>query len=126
MWAEACAMIERADRLHREFFRPGSATAPVANWEPPLDIFESEGQLWIIVALPGVEPQDLGVSVDGDLLSIAGARRLPASVRGAAIRRLEIPHGRFERSIRLPPGRFALGRSELASGCLVLSLTKQV
>jgi HSP20 family molecular chaperone IbpA len=126
MWAEACAMIERADRLHREFFRPGSATAPVANWEPPLDIFESEGKLWIIAALPGVEPQDLGVSVDGDVVFIAGARRLPEPARDAVIHRLEIPHGRFERRVRLPPGHFVLGRSELASGCLVLCLTKKI
>jgi HSP20 family protein len=55
----------------------------------------------------------------------AGLRRLPAEARGAAIRRLEIPYGRFERSIRLPPARFELGQSELASGCLLISLTKR-
>ena len=41
MWAEACAMIERAEQLHRQFFRPGLARAPAANWEPPVDVFES-------------------------------------------------------------------------------------
>ena len=113
MWAEACAMIERADRLHREFFRPGGAATQVANWEPPLDIFETERELWIIAALPGVELPDLDVSVEGDVLFIAGQRRLPAAARGAAIHRLEIPHGRFERRIRLPAGaaRRSAGRS---------------
>src|SRR5688500_14327363 len=124
MWAEACAMIERADRLHREFFRPGSEAAQVANWEPPLDVFETEGELWILAALPGVELADLDISVDGDVLFIAGQRRLPAPARGAVIHRLEIPHGRFERRIRLPAARLALSRSELVSGCLVLNLTK--
>src|SRR5262245_50570750 len=125
MWAEACAMLERADRLNREFFRPGSSTQ-VANWEPPLDVFETERELWIIAALPGVEPQDLEVSVEGDVLSIAGQRRLPAEMRGAVIHRLEIPQGRFERRIRLPAAHLTLNRSELASGCLVLTLTKQI
>jgi HSP20 family protein len=126
MWAEACAMIDRADRLHREFFRPGGSATQMANWEPPLDIFETEREFWIIAALPGVESQDLEVSVEGDVLSIAGQRRLPAPMRGAAIHRLEIPHGRFERRIRLPAARLTLNRSELASGCLVLSLTKHI
>jgi len=126
MWAEACAMIDRADRLHREFFRPGDSATQVANWEPPLDIFETERELWIIAALPGVDAQDLKVSVEGDVLSIAGQRRLPAEMRGAAIHRLEIPQGRFERRLRLPVTRLTLNRSELASGCLVLTLTKQI
>jgi HSP20 family protein len=125
LWGEACALIERAERLHRQFFRPGVAPTPAGSWEPPVDILETEGKLWIIAALPGVEPQDLDVSIDGDVLRVAGLRRLPAEARGAAIRRLEIPYGRFERSIRLPPARFELGQSELASGCLLISLTKR-
>ena len=98
MWAEACAMIERADRLHREFFRPGSEAAPVANWEPPLDIFETERELWIIAALPGVELADLDVSVDGDVLFIAGQRRLPA----AGARGGHSPPGDSPRPLRAP------------------------
>src|SRR5262245_1579307 len=93
MWAEACAMLERADRLNREFFRPGGASSQGANWEPPLDILETDHELWIIAALPGVELKDIKVSVEGDALSIAGQRRLPEAVRGALIHRLEIPHG---------------------------------
>src|SRR5215469_13360377 len=78
MWAEACAMIERAEQLHRQFFRPGLARAPAANWEPPVDVFESEHELTIVAALPGVEAQDIEISIDGDALLIAGVRRLPA------------------------------------------------
>src|SRR5438128_246285 len=61
MWAEACAMIERAEQLHRQFFRPGLARAPAANWEPPVDVFESERELTIVAALPGVVlPSSIG------------------------------------------------------------------
>jgi HSP20 family molecular chaperone IbpA len=101
MWDEACTMIERAD-----------------------DIFETDREIWIIAALPGVETGDIEVSIDDDVVIIAGRRRLPAAARGAVIHRLEIPRGRFERRIRLTAGRLQLGRSELASGCLVLSLNK--
>src|SRR5258705_2035450 len=124
MWNEAVAMIERAEHLHRRFFEPGLSPIHAANWEPPVDIFETEQELWIVVALPGVEPDDLDVSIEGDLLRVAGQRRLPGAARIAAIRRLEIPHGRFERRIRLPSGRLALGKSGLGNGCLVVNLTK--
>ena len=125
MWAEACAMIERAEQLHRQFFRPGLAPAAAANWEPPVDVFESERELTIVAALPGVEAQDIEISIDRDALLIAGVRRLPTVARGTAIHRLEIPHGRFERRIRLPGARWEIGRSTLVNGCLLLSLTPQ-
>jgi HSP20 family molecular chaperone IbpA len=126
MWAEACVMIERAERLHRQFFEPGLGGLPEANWEPPVDIFGTDRELWIIAALPGVEPDDLEVSLEADSVLVTGLRRLPAVARGANIHRLEIPHGRFERRIRLPHGRLELDRSDLSRGCLFLHLTKQI
>ena len=125
MWSEACDMLERAERLHRQFFRPGFALPQSVSWEPPVDIFETAERLWIIAALPGVAPEQIEASLDADELAIAGSRALPAMARGAAIHRLEIPYGRFERRVRLPAGRFEFERSELVSGCLVLSLIRK-
>ncbi len=125
MWTEACAMIERAERLHRQFFRPGTSATQAANWEPPVDMFETERELWIVAALPGVAPKDLDVSIDGQVLRISGLRRPPIETRGAAVHRMEIPYGRFERSIRLPAARLELTRSALESGCLFISLSKR-
>jgi HSP20 family protein len=124
MWEEACAMLERAERLQRQFFQPNPSDKPTPSWQPPVDIFEGEREIFIIAALPGVEREDLQVSIDADVVVIAGVRRLPAAARSAAIHRMEIPHGRFERRIRLTAGRLTLTGSELASGCLVLSLAK--
>ena len=125
MWAEACALIERADRLHRQFFQPAIPDTQAANWEPPVDVFETEQELWIVAALPGVETQDLEVSIEADVLRIAGLRHLPTAIRGAVIHRWEIPYGRFERRIRLPGTRLQLGRSEFANGCLFIGLSKR-
>ena len=79
----------------------------------------------IVVALPGVETQDIDVAIEQDILVISGIRHLPALARGAAIQRLEIPYGRFERQVRLPSGRFELGHPELANGCLFITLAKR-
>jgi HSP20 family protein len=124
MFAEACSMLERAEQLHRQFFQPGFPIAR-ASWEPPVDVFESERELLIVAALPGVEASDLEIFAEGDELRISGVRRQPAAARGSTIQRLEIPHGRFERRIRLPAARWQLGRPTLVNGCLLLSLTKQ-
>ena len=118
-------MLERAERLQRQFFQPGFSALQPASWEPPVDIFETEREIWIVAALPGVAPKDLDVSIEQDVLRIAGLRRLLDEARGAAIHRLEIPYGRFERSIRLPATRLVLDRSELESGCLFLRLSKR-
>lgn len=125
LWNEALAMIERAEHLHRRFFEPSLSSLEVRCWEPPVDVFETDRELWIAAALPGVEPKDLQLSIEGDALRICGQRRLPLAARAAAIRRMEIPNGRFERSIRLPARRLMLERSELVNGCLIVSLTKQ-
>jgi HSP20 family molecular chaperone IbpA len=124
MWAEACAVLERAEQMHRQFFRPGVAGMQAAAWQPPIDVFETADALWIVAALPGVETQDIDVAVEQDTLLISGMRHVPALARGAAIQRLEIPYGRFERQVRLPAGRFELGRPEIANGCLFITLAK--
>ena len=125
MWTEACAMLDRADRLQRQFFQPDLPSSRAPNWQPPVDIIETDKEVWIIAALPGVEAKDLEVAVDGAAVLIGGVRHRPAIAGGAAIQRLEIPYGRFERRMPLASARMQLGRSELTSGCLILNLKKR-
>ena len=122
MWAEACEMLGRAERLHRQFFQPIPARHAV--WEPPVDMFETERALWVTVALPGVGADQIEMIIQGGRLIVAGVRALPPQARGAAIRRLEIPSGRFERQIELPTGRFEVVERSFVDGCLMLGLRK--
>jgi HSP20 family protein len=124
MWASACELLERAERMHRQFFQPRPSDARQPSWEPPVDILETEAELWILVALPGVGADQLQVVVDSGTLVVAGERPMPGRAHAGIIRRLEIPYGHFERRIDLPPGRFEIARRELADGCLVLGLRK--
>ena len=120
MWAEACALLKQAEQLHRQFFEP---SRDGARWEPPVDVFENERELWIIAALPGVEPEAVRVEMEGPTLTIAGVRPLPCKGRNANIVRLEIPYGRFERRITLSP-RIRLAEREVLNGCLILTFSK--
>jgi HSP20 family molecular chaperone IbpA len=123
MWAEACALIDRAEQLRRQFFEPARPGAMHVRWEPPVDVFETERDVCIIAALPGVAPEDICVEMEGNTLIIVGMRPLPKRGPHAQILRLEIPYGRFERRITLSP-RLELADREVKNGCLVLTLTK--
>jgi HSP20 family molecular chaperone IbpA len=125
MWGEACALLEQAERLQRQFFSPSRVGASGTSWEPPVDMFESDRALWIIIALPGVSPEGVELFLEANKLIVVGRRTLPREARGAAIYRLELPHGRFERQIPLPARRWQLGQREFANGCLVLRLIKE-
>src|SRR5580704_722142 len=107
MWAEALALLAQADHQRREFFRPAQV-----GWEPPIDVLETEVELVVVVVIGGSE------------LAIVGTRRWPASLRSARVHRMELPHGRFERRLGLPPGTFEIVRHDLVDGCLTIALRK--
>ena len=58
------------------------------------------------------------------VLVVAGRRVLPRQLGSAVIHRLELPQGRFERRVPLPPGRYAGVGVTSEHGCLVISLQK--
>ena len=124
MWSEACELLSRAERMHRDLFRPAGMQARQAVWEPPVDILETEFEVLVLVGLPGVDPDAAQVAIeDGDLV-IAGTRAYPAELRTAAIHRLELPQGRFYRRLRLPVGRYSGVRRAVVHGCLLITLQK--
>jgi HSP20 family molecular chaperone IbpA len=123
MWVHALKMLEQADRLQKQFFQLRQSSQSGPMWEPPVDIFETKDELLIWVALPGVDPGNISVIVDNDALAIVGERPLAAKT-SAIIRRLEIPHGRFERRINLKGGHFEIRENILTNGCLKLVLRK--
>ncbi len=128
MWSEACEMLARAERMHRELFRPvgpqtGSQVRQLA-WEPPADILETESDVLVFVALPGVDVDNAQAVIEDGELVIAGTRVLPAELRTATIHRLELPQGRFYRRLRLPSGRYSSVRRSSADGHLVITLQK--
>jgi HSP20 family protein len=124
MWSDACEMLARAERMHRQLFQPARAVARQPAWEPPVDILETESELLIFVALPGVVADRVEAAIQGADLLIAGTRVLPAALQTATIHRLELPQGRFERRIRLPPGRYSAVRRAVVDGCLLITLQK--
>src|SRR5690606_28257447 len=124
MWSQACDMMERADRLHRQYFRLGQV-GRLPAWEPPVDVFESDSSILLRVALPDVDPDDFQVSLVDTGLLLTGRRRLPPEAERWVIRQLEIPYGRLERLVPLPAGEYRVAAHRYANGCLEIQLRKE-
>ena len=125
MWAEACALLEEAERKHRQFFDLLAAPSTRSVWEPPADIFADGAQLSVIVALPGARAEEVTVQITSTGLQIETTVPPPAVATGMNVVRLEIPYGRMRRRIDLPPGRYVLSERRLDHGCLHLRLTRE-
>ncbi len=119
MWSEALVVLARTDRLPRGVFQPTAA-----GWEPAVDVLETEAGLLIVVALPGVRPDEVEVGISAGELLVRGTRRWPTVQRPARVHRVELPHGRFERRLPLPHGAYQLTGQDFADGCLMLTLRR--
>lgn len=118
-------MLARAERLQRQLFQPGpSRQARPVCWEPPTDLFETPREVVVMIALPGVQPAAVRISIEDGFLDIYAERTLPRELRQAVIHRLELPQGCFQRQVRLPPGAYGEIRRTMENGCLIVTLQK--
>ncbi len=124
MWAEACRMLDEAERLQRQFFRLDFPRGARVAWEPPVDVFENEREFVVVVALPGVSPESAEATINGRTLLVRARRQVSQGSGHFSIERLELPHGYFERRLVLPQIRLALDSQRWSDGCLVLTIRK--
>jgi HSP20 family protein len=94
------------DRLNRLFGRDGTweteGVATVGNWAPAVDIVENDHNLTVKVELPGVEPKDVAVTIENNVLTLKGERRIEKEVKKENYHRMEREYGNFARSFALP------------------------
>ncbi len=125
MWAEACALLDEAERKHRRFFELLAVPSASPAWEPPADIFADGTDLQVVIALPGARADGVAVQITATGLQIETDVPPPVLHARMNVVRLEIPYGRMRRRIDLPPGRYALLERRLDRGCLFLRLTRE-
>ena len=126
MWGEALSLLEQADRLHRQFCRPGTARSPA--WEPPVDVIETPDAVTVHVALPGADADSVRVETESGAITISARRPFPlesSEHEPARVHVLEIPYGRFARRIGLPMQALMLTGRKWQDGCLSLTFSKK-
>jgi HSP20 family protein len=125
MWAEACALLDQAERKQRHFFELVSLPAALPAWDPPADIFTDGTHFDVVVALPGARAEDVRVQITASGLQIDTHVAPPSVANTMNVVRFEIPYGRMRRRIDLPPGRYSLVERRLDRGYLHLRLTRE-
>ncbi len=124
MWAQACELLDRADRMQRQFVRYVGPGTDAAVWEPPVDIQETSEGLQFVFALPGVNPDHIEIGLEPSALTVSASRPARLGGPGSIVRRLEIPHGRFFRRISLSGARLRIGETRYINGCLEIRLIR--
>lgn len=90
-----------------------------------IDIYETEQAVVVRTAVPGVDPDNIEISIQGDTLTIAGEAEADEEVKGDDYIRRERRYGRFSRSVALPGGVLAdKAEAEFKDGMLTLTLPK--
>jgi HSP20 family protein len=88
-------------RIVSQFF--ADAEAPLTGaFAPALDVEENDDNFTLHVELPGVKPEDVDVSIEESVLTIAGSRDFYQDKQAEGFRRVERRFGTFHRSVRLP------------------------
>jgi HSP20 family protein len=97
-------MRNRIHRLMGEFFKE---VKPLGfqlerSFHPPMDIYETEGSLIVVMEIAGMRGDDIQVFFEKDLLVISGTRTESTSFPKTHLHQMEIDYGYFERTLRIP------------------------
>ena len=120
------------DLLHRDIDRlaqrrnlAGNDDNPVADWVPAVDIVEEKTRFVLRADVPGVNSEDIDVSMDNGVLSISGDRLAIAPDDDTGVQRIERATGRFLRRFTLPEAADAEAiAAKCANGILEVTIPK--
>ncbi len=98
--AQMSPMLAHALGLHGQ--QQGSSRATTTAWAPALDISERKDAYLVTVELPGVEADDLEITLEDGLLTIQGERHFAHDSSEQQFHRVERRYGAFRRAITLP------------------------
>ncbi len=118
-------------RFNRVF---GGALAPrerdeelsLGAWIPPVDIVEEKDRILLTAELPGFMESDVGVQMEGNVLTLRGERKSETEKEGRTFHRMERSYGQFVRSFTLPNNvdRERI-KASFANGLLQIELPKR-
>ncbi len=118
--------IRRAmDDLFSDLMGPRRLWAWEGEHSFPLDLYETGDALVVKAALPGFRPEDVDISIQGDVLTIRGELKHEEKVERENYYRRELRHGTFSRSLPLPVRvEHEKAEAEFEQGVLTITLPK--
>ena len=95
---------DRMNRLFEEANRGGRVEEPTAAtaWSPAVDIFETETSIVVKAEVPGVDRNDIELSLENNVLTLKGDRQFEKEAKDENYHRIERSYGGFTRSFSIP------------------------
>lgn len=116
------------ERVFDRFTEPvweAYATKADSAWAPKMDVSETKDAMIVTTELPGVDANEIGLTLTGNLLTLKGEKEKRTEEKEERYHRVERTHGAFLRSVRLP---MAVDGSKITAtfknGVLVVTLPK--
>lgn len=117
--------LRRRDDVFEDLIRDLFGREEGAVGEPPVEVAEGENDVTVKMLVPGVEKEQLQVSIDEDVLTVRGEVRKEQEEKKKNYYRQEIQYGAFQRAVRLPAEVEATkATAELKNGTLKITLPK--
>ena len=124
-WAEFEKMRQDFDTLTRGMFAGRQQGMDRANVYPALVISEDEHNVYIEAEIAGVNPENIEISIEGEMLALKGERKPAEAEEKVSFHRREIEYGKFSRAVSLPT-RIKADKTQarIADGILHITLPK--
>jgi len=97
----AATLQEQVNRLFGNVLEHSGEESNLTSWAPAVDIYETEHELVVKADLPEVDPKELDIRVENNLLTIRGERKFEKKVNEENYLRVERTYGSFSRSFSL-------------------------
>jgi HSP20 family protein len=122
----ATTLQDQVNRLFHDVFERQGGESSLTAWAPAVDIYESEHELVVKADLPDIDPKDLDIRVENNILTIRGERKFEKKVNEDNYLRVERAYGSFARSFTLANtvNSDAI-KAEYQNGVLTLTIPKK-
>jgi HSP20 family protein len=122
----ATALEDQVNRLFSDVFERKGEESSLTAWAPSVDIYETEHELVVKADLPEVDPKDLDIRVENNILTIRGERQFEKNVNEENYLRVERAYGSFARSFSLANTVNSEAiKADYQNGVLTLSIPKR-
>lgn len=102
-WTGMTTLRKEMDQLFERFLEPVWAEVPTTGlWQPKVDVTEDKDAVTVKAEVPGVEQDDLTVSLQDGVLTIKGEKEVEKEEKDKQYHRVERTYGAFMRALRLP------------------------
>ena len=128
-WPAVSRLADLSDELDRLFESPlagfSRASQLLGAWTPPLDLYEDKENFVIKTELPGVNKEDVSVSIQDGCLNISGERKSETKREDTEVHHTERFFGRFQRTVTLPAAVASdKVKAQYKDGVLTITLPK--